>query len=94
VLDQKHAIFVVQHHGADTQGHAARQPPIEVKDLPQHRLKPHSQAFHTHRNRNPLLDRFDPCATLIRLPIDGRLCGETIMAPIRQGIASISTERR
>src|ERR1700740_3442625 len=49
VLDQKYAILAVQHDGADPEGHAAGEPPIEMKNPPQHRFQALSQALQVHR---------------------------------------------
>ncbi len=39
VLDQKHPAVAVQHHGTNPKRHAAGEPPIEMKNPPQHRLE-------------------------------------------------------
>jgi hypothetical protein len=53
VLNQKHAIFAVEHDGADAKRHAARKAPIEVKKPPQRRLETYSQALRCRRHVNP-----------------------------------------
>ena len=45
VLDQKHLVVGVEHYGADAQGHAADQPPIEMEHPPELRFKPLSQVL-------------------------------------------------
>src|SRR5450631_2200098 len=50
VLDQKHPVVAIQHHGADPKRHAAGEPPIEVKSPPQHRLHALSQGLRVHRH--------------------------------------------
>src|ERR1700678_2701973 len=53
VLDQKHPVIVVQHHATDPERHAAGEPPIEMKNSPQRRLKPLSQVLLVHWPRFP-----------------------------------------
>ena len=49
VLDQKDLAVTVQHHGTDPQRHAAGEPPIEMKNPPQDRLKALSHALQVQR---------------------------------------------
>jgi hypothetical protein len=71
VLDQKYAIVAVEHHGTDPKRHASRETPIEVEDLPQHRLDPLSQELQVHRQPNleyPDIP-FDPCVITASLSL-------------------------
>ena len=73
VLDQEHAIVPVQHHGADAERHATGEPPVQVENPPQPRLKSGSQLLQLHRHRSPEVPdiAFDPCLAAAGLPIHG-----------------------
>ena len=71
VPDQKHPIIAIKHHGTDPERHTAGKPPIEVKKLPQGRLKVLSQGsqFHRHRILKLPYIAFDPCIVSSRLSL-------------------------
>jgi len=71
VLDQKHAIIAVQHHGADPKRHAAGEAPIEMENPPQRRLEALSQILQVHRHPNPEYPdiALDPCVAAAGLSL-------------------------
>ena len=65
VLDQKHPVVAIQHHGADPERHAAGEPPIEMENPPQRRLEALLRRFCSVIAAELSDDRaitFDPCA--------------------------------
>src|SRR5215218_6255518 len=74
VPDQKHPILGVEHNGADAEGHAASEAPIQMEAPPQQRLKARSQLLQLHRLGHPALVHatFDPCIAVASLPLHGR----------------------